>query len=544
MTGWKLDKRALAAGIEELKRRITEQVSPFQDRETQAQEARIHRASRDLCFFGETYFPHYCTVPTGRMHHEICRLYETIILDPRPQKTAIAAPRGNAKSTWTSLILPIWCIVFSRKHFIALFSNSHTQAADFLDFIKAELESNERLRHDYEGACGEGPIWKYGTAVTRNGVRLKAWGVRQKLLGARHLQWRPDLCLYDDLEDPEELANPENRKKNENWFFRKAANIGDIKYTDHIAVGTVLHHDALLPKLIAKYGGTVYRSILRWSESPLWGQWERLYTEDPDPKKTAARRFYEKHQRAMLAGTQVLWPEGESYYDLMCLRMDIGPAAFDAEKQNDPAESGWFQEAWLEKWAYEPADLAGRRLIVTAACDPSMGKDTGAPSAIVVLGRDPETGIVYVLEADIRRRHPSQIIQDILALQAEHRCVAWRIEEVQLQEYLKDQLIAESMRLGVPLPVYGVRPHRDKHLRIQSLQPHFVNGVIRLPKAMRAGRDNPMSLWNQLVHYPRAAFLDGPDALEMAFCGAKLMASGPIVTRSPRRSRSLFADYV
>lgn len=541
--GWKLDKRALSAGIEELKRRISEQVSPFEDQHKDDQAARVERTSTSLLHFGVTYFPHYCTVAPSRLHVDMCRVYETIVLDSTPQKTALAAPRGNAKSTWTTLILPVWCIVFGRKHFISIFSNSHTQAADFLDFVKAELESNERLKHDYPGICGDGPIWKYGTAVTRNGVKLKAWGVRQKLLGARHLQWRPDLCIYDDLEDPEELLNPENRKKNESWFFRKAVNIGDIRYTDHIIVGTILHADALLPKLIGRYGGSVYRSIVRWSESPLWEQWERIYADDPDPRKMAARTFFETHRASMLAGTEVLWPEGESYYDLMCLRQDIGPAAFDAEKQNNPSESGWFEEEWLDKWAYDPADIAGKRLIVTAACDPSMGKDTGAPSAIVVLGRDAESGIVYVLDADIRRRHPSDIITDIIAYQRQYQCVAWRIEEVQFQEYLKDQLISESMRAGIPLPAYGVRPHRDKHLRIQSLQPHIMNGVIRFPRSMRAGRDNPMSLWAQLVHYPRAAHLDGPDALEMAFTGVKALGDGHVVTRRPSTASHMTRGY-
>jgi predicted phage terminase large subunit-like protein len=538
----KLDKRALAAGIDALKRRITEEVKPFQDGPGE-QAARIERGRRDLAYFGQTYFPHYCTHPLSRMHREICGLYEKIILNSTPQKTALAAPRGNAKSTWTSLILPIWCIVHKRKHFIAIFSNSHTQAADFLDFIKAELESNERLMHDFEGACGEGPMWKYGTAVTRNGIRLKAWGVRQKLLGSRHLQWRPDLCIYDDLEDPEELANPENRKKNEAWFFRKAANIGDIKYTDHLVVGTILHTDALLPKLISKYGGTTYRSVIRWSESPLWREWELIYAQDPDPEKADARSYFEQHQDDMLAGTEVLWPEGESYYELMCLRQDIGPSAFDAEKQNNPAESGWFVEEWLDKWAYDPADIAGKHLIVTAACDPSMGKDTGAPSAIVVLGRDTESGIIYVLEADIRRRHPSDIIADIIAYQRSLSCIAWRIEEVQFQEYLKDQLISESMRSGVPLPAYGVRPHKDKHMRIQSLQPHIMNGVIRLPRPMKAGRDNSMNLWHQLIHYPKAAYLDGPDALEMAFAGAWALGEGRMVTRHPRTAPGMFHGY-
>ena len=49
-----------------------------------------------------------------------------------------------------------------KRKFIGLVSDTTEQAADFLEFIKAELDANERLREDFPEACGEGKVWKAG----------------------------------------------------------------------------------------------------------------------------------------------------------------------------------------------------------------------------------------------------------------------------------------------------------------------------------------------------------------------------------------------
>jgi len=88
-------------------------------------------------------------------------------------RIAQAAPRGHAKSTIASLILPLWCIVGEKQKFIGLVSDTTEQAADFLEFIKAELETNERLIEDFPEACAEGRIWKQGLVITRSNIKVK-----------------------------------------------------------------------------------------------------------------------------------------------------------------------------------------------------------------------------------------------------------------------------------------------------------------------------------------------------------------------------------
>jgi hypothetical protein len=251
-----------------------------------------------------------------------------------PPRISQAAPRGHAKSTLSSLILPLWCIVTGKRRFIGLVSDTTEQAADFLEFIKAELDANERLREDFPEACGEGRVWKAGQVITRNNVRLKCWGKRKAMRGARHGPVRPDLIVCDDLEGDENIDSPHQRAKDREWFFKALMKIGSRR-TVTVVVGTILHYDSLLAQLLKRPGwsGRKWQAIQQWSASPLWEKWQALYTSR---REDQADRFFKKHKLAMLDGTDVLWPEVEDYYYLMKMRVSDGPAFFDSEKQNEP----------------------------------------------------------------------------------------------------------------------------------------------------------------------------------------------------------------
>ncbi|EKE9768261.1 phage terminase large subunit, partial [Escherichia coli] len=130
------------------------------------------------------------------------------------------------------------------------------------------------------------------------------------------------------------------------------------------------------------------------------------------------------------------------------------------------------------------------------------------PSAILVGGFNRFTGILDVVEADIRRRLPNKLIEDVIKYQREYHCLCWSFESVQFQEFLRTVLVERSAALGVPVPALPVIPLEDKALRIESLQPHMANGLIRISPAHQ-------TLIDQLRHYPKADHDDGPDCLHM-----------------------------
>ena len=104
-------------------------------------EQAVKKAKRDCIFFGERYFPHLLTSKTGAFHRELIAIVETSGKD----RVDILAPRGHAKSTWLSIIYPIWKIANNRNIHILIVSDIAEQAEMFVQAIKNELEFNELL---------------------------------------------------------------------------------------------------------------------------------------------------------------------------------------------------------------------------------------------------------------------------------------------------------------------------------------------------------------------------------------------------------------
>ena len=516
-----------------------------------AQEERVERGSHDLEFFGRTYFPHYIEAPSSAFHHYICDRYPAMIIKSNAtgqgDKQADGAPRGNAKSTWTDLVLTLWVAAYRYRHFPLIVSDTASQAEDFIQFIKAELEVNERLAQDFPKLCGQGPIWRADTIITRNGIKIRGVGAGQKLRGMRHGSKRPDLVIGDDLENDEAVESPDQRKKLERWFFKALMKIGQ-KNTVFIILGTILHYDSLLNNLLNKPGwkGKKFKAVIKYSESKLWEKWEEVFVDISIGKEAAeekADEFFEANKEEMLNGAEVLWPEVEDYYYLMKMRISDGPAYFESEKQNEPInpEDAVFLEEWLQDWDDEDVDL--KDVPHYGAVDPSLGKSSKiSDPSVIVGGRAKTVGggtIIYLDVGDVEKRLPDKIIDDILVYQQRDPFHGFGVESTQFQEFFASTLQKESHKKNLTIPVIELMPHKDKDLRIMTLQPWIKNGWIRFRKNMR-------ELKRQFIYYRpkgKGGHDDGPDAVEML----KSMIEknvGPIEFKSTgKRVGSEMGDY-
>ncbi len=477
-----------------------------------AREQRRTRAWDDFEFFARTYFPHYVTKANSRLHDYLYRRLPEIVASRQSETDAIAAPRGEAKSTITSQIFVIWCVVTERKWYPMIGMDAFDQAAIMLEAIKAELEANPRLGMDFPDACGQGRVWQAGVIVTRNDRKIEAVGSGKRIRGRRHGPHRPDLFIGDDLENDENVKTPEQRDKLQSWLTKAVLKLGGAgEKFDAILIGTILHYDSVLARLLKNplWRAARFKAIVRWpDEMTLWDEWENLLHAQGE---ALAQAFYQRHALAMQAGAEVSWPAGRPLYDLMVIRARDGHASFDSELQNDPLsdDDAPFAKA-LQFWVNRLAEW-----VFYGACDPSLGKAGASrdPSALLVGGFNRNTGILDVVEALIKKRLPDRIIEDVISLQAQYRCLLWIIETVQFQEFLRTELVKRSAARGIPVPARAVTPHADKLLRIESLQPHMANGLIRLHASQT-------TLADQLRHFPKADHDDGPDALHMLWMAA------------------------
>lgn len=528
-------ERQLAELGSELRRQIETAVDGFAP-DPAAADQRRQRARDDFEFFARTYFPHYVQFDNSELHDYLYETLPAVVAQPSGVHQAIAAPRGEAKSTIVGMIFIIWCVVTARKHYMCLIMDAFEQAAEHLESIKAELEVNPRLLNDWPTICGRGRVWQQGILITRNNRKIQAFGSGKRIRGRRHGPHRPDLVIGDDLENDENVRSPEQRDKLESWLLRTVLQLGDASgRMDVIVIGTVLHYDSVLNRLLNNplWRRRRFQAIIDWpARMDLWDQFEeRLLNRGED----TAMRFYQKHRAQMDAGARVSWPSARPLVRLMIIRARDGHETFDAEYQNDPISAKDAPFASVIYWV-EPCP----RWIYFGACDPSLGKHGKGrdPSAILIGGFDRVEGRLDVLEAEITKRLPDLIIERIIELQKQYHCMAWAIEAVQFQEFMRQTLVKRSARRGVPVPAVGVTPHTDKDLRIASLQPHVANGLIRFDPRHK-------TLLEQLRHWPKADHDDGPDALQMLWMLANSRSGGhtQIVTRR-RRVHTDLRGYV
>lgn len=499
-------------------------------------------AERSLRAFNRFYLPHHFEKPPSRMHEELYVLLDGLTARPGA-RVAIAAPRGSAKSTLVSLAFVLWSICCGRYRFIVLISDTAEKAAEFLEHVKHELVQNDRLVEAYPEVCEPGkraprfPRWRDNEIVTHNGIKVLALGYGQNIRGRRNVESRPDLLVLDDVESRENTNTPEARQKVDEWFNKSIMKSG-TKTTQVIVVGTIQHYDSLLARLTNRlknpfWDGRIYRAVIRGSDHlELWEAWSEILhgrvEHDGSVGLDAARAYFEAHRDAMLAGTEVLWPEIADYYELMLKREAEGPASFDSEFQNEPVnprDCYFLEEAfhfWDDRFGSEReliTSIQNPRFI--GACDPSLGRQGkhADDSAIITLLQD-KSGTLYVLDADIRRRKPDQIIETVIEYARLRKYWRFGFEVNQFQSFLADELKRRSNVANVRLAVEDIQHNSDKRGRIESLQPLVQSGGLQFARKHTV-------LLDQLKYFPKAAHDDGPDALEMAVAVARSASCGP-----------------
>lgn len=480
-----------------------------------------------LEFFARAYFPEYFTAPVAPFHRAAYRELDGILGRPPAGARLVRAwPRGHAKSTIYNFFTPVNAVLYGKRHFLVQVSDTETQAQTFLGDIRSAFENNEKILEDFGDVRGD--IWRADMISVRSVGGEVCWiaalGAGSGIRGLRKAQYRPDWICLDDLMNDESVLTVERINKLYTWFNRALLNIGTAQ-TDVVAVGTVLAYDDVLDRLLRSpsWDAQKYTAVVRWSDSPLWDEWRKVYTDlsvSKNERTRRAREFFERHRREMLAGTEVLWPEGRPYVELMEILTDIGDVAFWAEYQNEPVDPSEcpFNPEWFRY--YDDEELERVRILdVVAALDPSLGKSRLSDyTAFITLGRG-DNGFIYVLDAVVERMTPDRIITMVLEKARRYKYTRVGVEVNQFQDLLRLQLLREAQAQGVYLPVAEIRHNKDKVMRIQTLIPYVKNGYIRFK------RDQTLLL-HQLQGFPKARHDDAPDALEMA---ARLIAQGPTI---------------
>ena len=487
----------------------------------------------DIELFANVFFPHYCSSPFNPFHRDLFSYWKQVT--ERGRKRVTAAPRGYAKSTFVTLIKPIHDICYGLEKYIVILSDTQNQAIGKLKALRSEILTNKTLT-DFYGLAFDRKRPAESRFVV-NGfagdTQCEAYGSGTEIRGIRYNQWRPTKIILDDSEDSEAVYNEELRGKLEDWFYQVVSKVG-TKDTNIEFVGTMLHRKSLLKTLLDNpvYEGKLYRAIIAWNESNLWRTWESMYMNvDDDDRKHTAKAFFENNKEEMLEGHEILWPENESYYDLMIEILETGRRNFFKEKQNDPlgAEDSVFERFHFYREHEQGMLLESSNVLIPhkhlegnayGTLDPATGqtkakKGKQGDFSCLLSGYLEPKGRLLVHMDDTKREPPTKFIQRIFD---NHELLGYNKFGVETNLYrnlLLQNIVMERKRREketgklVKIPFYDIENVDNKEKRIYTLEPKVTHGWIVFNKSLSR------EFMHQLQDFPHADHDDCPDSLEM-----------------------------
>lgn len=508
------------------------------------------------------------------MHRDFFRNYNAHLADDLLSRTGynevVAAPRGFAKSTIKSLILPIHAILYQTERYIVIISATLKQAKLRLKNIKNELLTNNLLKkyYDIEIPSGMQKAWTQ-QSINMNDVQVEAYSAGTEIRGISYKEFRPTRVILDDAEDSSLVESGEGRAKLLEWFNEVIENLGD-SYTIIDVIGTLLHPESLLATLLRRpdFQGKVYRAVMDFAEEGgLWEKWKTLFTDLSDENRMdVAKRFFLQNKGSMMKGARVLWNTKEDYYSLIIQLVTRGRRAFFQEKQNDPrsAENRLFSRdqfryftlegdrLLVDRPGMEPRIVSLSDLAICGFLDSALGgagkrgrSRRGDFAAIVTVGCD-QSGYIYVLDAWLKKIPPTKQITHIFELHNRFSYRQFGFEGNCFQSLLLLPMEEERERRRNSgekwdIPITEVTHKIKKEVRIMSLEPMIANGWILFNRGLAE------EFFRQMEDIPNSVHDDGPDALEASVALVKTLGSSLNVRNSsaaePRTVRKPLSYY-
>jgi predicted phage terminase large subunit-like protein len=233
--------------------------------------------------------------------------------------------------------------------------------------------------------------------------------------------------------------------------------------------------------------------------------------------------FYELFKR----GGDLAYPDWASFRTPTSANPHIDPAEIEQKRRELPDLV--FRQEYLAEFVTFGGGLVKPEMIADAPCPPGLPvvlgvdlaiseRDGADYTAIVALARDPETGIVYVKEAERHRCGFHEVLQRIKAAAARHSPRVIAVEQTQYQA-----AVVQELTRTTTLPVRGIRPDKDKVTRFLPVLTRYEQRMIRHdPSGV------PAWFRDELLSFPECEHDDAVDALSHAFSAIGMAASRPV----------------
>jgi predicted phage terminase large subunit-like protein len=510
---------------------------------------RIHRAEYDVAFFTYEYLsdasnpenddniirhaedgtPHDPIEKIAPIHREFFDLCDHVDHVERNARLAIAAARGHNKSGTFSNAFPLHQVVFRKRKYILIISETDALSKKLIGWINKQLKFNAKLREDF------GPLLHEKNTqnekdneeafITASGTLVEASSSGKQLRGKRHGSYRPDLVIVDDPSSSNNEGTKEAREKLIHWFNSVVVPIG-TKSTAIILVGTMVSATGLLNHVLKRkdFKASFHGAVIREPDNPkLWDEYCEIYARCEDMAE--ADEFYERNREQLESGIVLAWPWRWTYRALMHEKVNMGTRAYNSEFRNlafSEDEQFFFPENFAyyrylyengrRYIVYEDLRIPVDELTISGAWDIAQGKNArSCYNAVITVGRHEKTGHIFVLDEYASKEPPHVYLDVIVAKIREFGHHVFSVETINAQHEFYRQLQERLRKEGIyKTRLNDVKSHKSsKEERIESLEPLCHN------KTLVFNRSHTILL-DQMAQYPHGDYVDSIDALQLA----------------------------
>ena len=427
-------------------------------------------------------------VPTPSFHKELWDL----CCDPNP-KVAIAAPRGHAKSTTITHAYALAAICFRIRDHVLIVSDTEDQAKAFVGDLKTELLENEELQtlFGFQKLTKDRETEFIGRFEDGALFRVICKGSEQKLRGLKWRNKRPNLIIGDDLENDEIVLNDERRDKFRRWFYNALLPAGSRNCLVRI-VGTILHMDALLERLMPK------RTAVATIETAL-----KDYSTDESRIWKSVR--YRAHDREF---EHILWEDHLNADALKAIRQDYieqgFPEGYSQEYLNYPIDE---DNAFFRKEDFRPIEEDGVTEDYYVAADFAISeRKQAAYTVFVVCGVTPNHTI-RVRDVIRFRGDAYDIIDTMFQLDSYYKPECFFVETENIARALGPVITREMRERNQFLAIEKMHPQSDKIKRARGIQARVRAGNVEFD----VEADWYPDFHTELLQFPRGAYKDQVD---------------------------------
>jgi predicted phage terminase large subunit-like protein len=463
-------------------------------------------------------------VKTPDFHREGWRLFTST-----DKQVALAAPRGHAKTTGMTVSYGLATLLFRERKFMLLVSDTESQAAMFLGYFKEQLQNNEALVELFGLKRNEKGLVQFIKETETDIIvemedghkfRVIAKGAEQKLRGLIWDGSRPDIILCDDMENDELVMNKDRREKMRRWFYSALLPCLSSKGIIRV-VGTILHMDSLLERLMPKVGD-------RWThQDPL-----KLWSEIRRAGWTSIK--YRAHTDDF---SHVLWPEKHSEASLRQKRDEyiaMGmPDVYSQEYLNVPLDESmaYFKRNDFDHITDEDKQA---KLMYYITADLAIAESERADYSVFIIAGVDEHRRIHVKNVIRERLDGREIVDLILDLQRVYEPEIFGIEEMQVSKAIGPFLNEEMLRQNTYPNLFKLKHGgKDKIARAKSIQARMRAKTIKFDKQA----DWYSAFEDELTRFPRDTHDDQVDAF--AYLGLLLNT----LVEAPTKEEEEEQDY-